>query len=105
MGTPCSMEGLIDRVRDWGHDKGIIEHGTVVSQSVKTIEEASELLSAVNANDRNEIVDAIGDTMVTLILQAEMQGLDAKECLQSAYKQIAAREGRMINGRFIKNET
>lgn len=96
------MEDLIDRVKRWGHDKGIVSEGTTVAQAVKTVEEASELLSAVNANDRAKIKDGIGDTLVTLILQAEMQDLSIDDCLNYAYRQIAGREGRIINGQFIR---
>ena len=100
----CSTDELIGQVVNWGNDKGILEQGTTVSQAVKTIEEASELLSAVNADDRSEVKDAIGDVMVTVILQAEMQGMDVRDCLRHAYRQIADREGRMVNGQFIKNQ-
>lgn len=99
-----TLDKLIDQVRAWGHDKGIVEQGTTIAQAVKTMEEACELLSAVNIDDPMEIRDGIGDTLVTLILQAEMQGLSLYDCLHYAYQQIAAREGRMMNGQFIKDE-
>ena len=96
------IEHWIDKVRTWGDDKGILENGTPVAQAVKTIEESSELLTAVNAEDKSEVKDAIGDVMVTVILQAEMQDMDVRDCLRHAYQQIASREGRMINGQFVK---
>jgi len=101
-GQLLSLEGLVERVRQWGFDKEIIQRGTTIAQGIKTMEEATELLSAVNFDDRGEIKDGIGDTLVTLILQAEMQDMDLKDCLRTAYLQIASREGRIINGQFVK---
>jgi hypothetical protein len=51
-----------------------------------------------------EIADGIGDTMVTLILAAEMAGMSAEECLAQAYQEIAGRTGRMVNGQFCKDQ-
>ena len=45
----------------------------------------------------------MGDIMVTLIIQAKMQGLSLEECLESAYNVITKRTGRMINGQFVKD--
>ena len=101
-GQLLSLEGLIDQVQQWGYDKEIIQRGTTIAQGIKTMEEAMELLSAINFNDLGEIKDGIGDTLVTLILQSEMQGMDLRDCLRTAYLQIASREGRIINGQFIK---
>ena len=49
------------------------------------------------------IIDAIGDIMVTLIIQAKLQDLSLEECLESAYNVIAERKGKMINGQFVKD--
>lgn len=69
----------------------------------KTLEEATELCVAINANDRAEIIDAMGDIMVTLIIQAKMQDLSLEKCLESAYNIIAKRTGKMVNGQFVKD--
>lgn len=45
----------------------------------------------------------IGDILVTIIIQAEMQGVSLTECLESAYNVIAKRTGVMVNGQFVKN--
>ena len=98
------MQTLINEVIKWGYDKGIIEKGTTSAQADKTLEEANELAEAVQVEDWNEIKDGIGDTMVTLILQAEMQGLDVVECLNYALAQIQGRTGYIVNGKFEKME-
>lgn len=87
----------------WATQKGILEKGTPEAQWDKTLEEVSELLGAIQKNDKPEIIDALGDILVTIIIQAEMQGLSLVECLESAYNVISKRTGKMINGTFIKD--
>ena len=91
-------------VEQWAADKGILEKATPMAQSLKTMEECTELCTAINADDREEVIDAMGDIMVTLIIQAKMQGLKLEECLESAYNVIAKRTGKMVNGQFVKDK-
>lgn len=97
------MRELTALVVAWAAQKEILTKGTVEKQALKTLEEAGELVLAVGQNNREEVKDAIGDIMVTIIIQAEMQGLKLEECLQSAYDVISKRKGVMNNGTFIKN--
>jgi NTP pyrophosphatase (non-canonical NTP hydrolase) len=97
------MKKLIKKVEKWADDKGILENGTFEKQALKTLEEAGELLVGVGKNNKYEIKDAIGDIMVTIIIQAKMQGMDIEDCLQCAYNVISKRKGEMINGTFVKN--
>ena len=97
------MELLKHEVEMWAKDKGILDNATPIKQALKTQEEVTELLNAIVDNDRAEIIDAIGDIMVTLIIQAKMQNLDLFECLQSAYNVISKRTGKMVNGQFLKD--
>ena len=91
-------------VESWAQEKGILDKATPMAQALKTLEETTELCTAINSNDRAEIIDAMGDIMVTLIIQAKMQGLKLEECLESAYNVIAKRTGKMINGQFVKDD-
>ena len=88
----------------WATQKGILENGTPAAQWAKTIEEVVELHEAIINNDREEIIDALGDILVTIIIQAEMQGLSLEDCLQSAYNVISKRTGVMIDGQFVKDK-
>ncbi len=92
------------KVEKWAEDKGILEQGTTHAQAHKTLEEASEIVTAITQNDRTGIIDGIGDTLVTLIIQAKMNDLDILECLEYAYNEIANRKGEMINGTFVKEK-
>ena len=86
----------------WADEKGIFEKGNTMAQAEKTHEEVLELMSAIDNDDNGEIVDALGDILVTIIIQAEMQGLELEDCLLSAYNVISKRKGTMINGKFVK---
>jgi NTP pyrophosphatase (non-canonical NTP hydrolase) len=97
------MKQLIKQVEEWAEAKGILAHATTIRQAEKTLEETNELICAILNEDRAEIKDAIGDIMVTIIIQAKMQGLTIEECLQSAYDVISKRTGKMVNGQFIKD--
>jgi NTP pyrophosphatase (non-canonical NTP hydrolase) len=88
----------------WATQKGILEKGTPTAQCDKTLEEVYELHEAIKNNDRDEIIDALGDILVTIIIQAEMQGLKLEDCLQSAYNVISKRKGQMIDGQFVKEK-
>lgn len=88
----------------WAEQKGILKNGTFEAQCDKTLEEVYELNQAIKENNREEVIDALGDILVTIIIQAEMQGLKLEECLESAYNVISKRSGRMVEGIFVKNK-
>lgn len=98
------MRELIDRVIVWAKDRGIFEKGTPLAQMEKTEEEVAELRAAIEQNDKAEVIDAIGDIIVTLIIQAEMQGVDIEPCLREAYEIINQRTGKMVDGKFVKDK-
>lgn len=111
------MTTLIENVRQWFHDKGIIANSNPLKQLEKTQEELTETRDAVvkltHANEldnnqiddlMNEIQDGIGDTVVTLIGVCEMYGFTLEECLQQAYDVISKRTGRMEGGIFVKDK-
>jgi NTP pyrophosphatase (non-canonical NTP hydrolase) len=103
----------------WAKDKGILDKATPLAQASKTSEEVHELLEAVEwqslgykdytnskgklVDTEAEIKDALGDILVTIIIGAELQGLSLLNCLQSAYDVISKRNGKMIDGQFVKD--
>jgi NTP pyrophosphatase (non-canonical NTP hydrolase) len=87
----------------WAHQKGILDNGTPRAQADKTVEEVQELINAIDVNNKAEIEDALGDILVTIIIQAEMQGLELVKCLESAYNVISKRTGKMVDGQFVKD--
>lgn len=107
-------------VIEWAKEKGILEKATPLAQAEKTQEEVDEFMlgvynqslnydSFINAkgkrvNTKDEIKDALGDILVTIIIGAELQGLKLEDCLESAYNVISKRTGKMIEGKFVKDQ-
>jgi NTP pyrophosphatase (non-canonical NTP hydrolase) len=93
-----------DLIRSWAKDKGIYKSGDSRTQFVKLMEEAGELAQAILKNDEPEVVDAIGDMVVVLTNLSELRGYNIEKCIDSAYNVIKSRQGKMINGTFVKSE-
>jgi len=98
------LHQLEQKVIEWATVKGILDNGTREGQAHKTVEEATELLVAVMDENDEEILDAIGDVCVTIIIQARMNGWSLGQCLESAYNVIAARTGKVVDGVFVKDK-
>lgn len=94
---------LSSLIEEWAEEKGILSKATPLTQAIKTKEEVDELYRAILDENRDEIKDAIGDIMVTLIIQCKMQGMDLEDCLESAYNVIKNRTGKMVDGFFVKD--
>lgn len=72
-------------VIQWGTDRGILPNGsTVGAQLGKTLEEIGELWQAIDALDREEILDAFGDIDVTLVLACALCLDDTRDGTSSA---------------------
>ena len=91
------------KVLQWGIDRGIVQHGKPLGQAIKTLEEVTELLDAINRGDMPEIKDAVGDVVVTLLMVCATLDIDLTECLAGAYDQIKDRRGYLTAaGVFVK---
>jgi len=96
---------IYDLIRTWATEKGIYKTGDSRTQYVKLMEEAGELAQALLKNDETEVIDAIGDMVVVLTNLAKLRGHNIEDCVASAYSVIKDRQGKMINGTFVKNTT
>jgi NTP pyrophosphatase (non-canonical NTP hydrolase) len=56
----------------------------------------------MNKHQHDELLDAFGDVQVTLIILAAQLGVKYAQTLEDAYKVIADRQGKTIDGVFIK---
>ena len=99
---PYPLPSRFDLIRKWATERGIYEKGNSHTQYVKLQEEAGELAKALLEENMLEIVDAIGDIVVVLTNLAELNGVHIEDCIDVAYKEIASRKGKMINGTFVK---
>jgi NTP pyrophosphatase (non-canonical NTP hydrolase) len=91
-------------IRDWAGERGLYTKGDKKTQFCKLMEEAGELGRAVLKDDQHEFVDAIGDMVVVLTNMAHLGGTTIEECIDTAYKVISKRTGKMVNGTFVKDE-
>ena len=92
------------KIRDWAGERGLYTKGDKKTQFCKLMEEAGELGRAVLKDDKTEFVDAIGDMVVVLTNMAHLGGTTIEECIDTAYKVISKRTGKMVNGTFVKDE-
>ena len=95
---------MFEDIREWAANRGLYEMGDSKTQYIKLQEEAGELAKALLSNDKAEVIDAIGDMVVVLTNLAHLEGVHIETCINTAYKVISKRKGRMINGTFVKDE-
>ena len=100
--TPTTDE-LIKKIISWAKD---IKIDNPILQYAKVNEEIGEIAHELTRNHRNstELVDALGDSFVTLIILTNILGYDVNGVISSAYEVIKDRKGKTIDGSFIKNE-
>lgn len=98
-----TTDSLIEAVKTWGRNHKIFDP---ISQYAKFVEEAGEIAHELTRNKLHspELVDAIGDTLVTVIILADILDIDPVEALNGAYNTIKNRTGHTENGSFIKEE-
>ena len=94
---------VFDSIRDWADKRGIYDSGDTKTQFVKLMEEIGELGQAILKDDEAEFIDAIGDSVVVLTNLAKLGGHNIERCIESAYNEISARSGSMVNGTFVKD--
>lgn len=93
---------LINNVLQWGVDKGLNDPK---AQLNKVIEEVGEIAHEITRNKQGEeLKDAIGDSLVTIIILSGICGFDPMECLAKAYFEIKDRGGKTENGTFVKEQ-
>jgi NTP pyrophosphatase (non-canonical NTP hydrolase) len=61
------------------------------------------LADATIKNDKDGILDAVGDVMVCLVNYCALQDINLVSCMEVAYDQIKNRKGFLLpNGVFVK---
>lgn len=103
-----SMATVTDVIQ-WGRNKGLDDPK---AQLNKVIEEVGEIAHEITRNhydlealeQPDELVDAIGDALVTIIILADILNMDPMACLEEAYMAIANRKGVTEDGTFVKFE-
>jgi len=91
------------KIIQWGEARGIVQNSNPKAQAKKTLEEVQELFDAIEANDKDAMIDAYGDILVTLVMGCATADLDLVSCFNHAYGQIKDRKGYLTpEGIFVK---
>jgi len=99
----CEPNHRFELIREWADERGLYDKGDVKTQTLKLMEEAGEICKATLKEDRAEIIDGIGDCVVVLTNLAELHGVTIENCIDTAYKVIKNRTGKMVNGTYKKD--
>lgn len=99
-----SIDEISKLIIKWAEERNIFEESNPQKQFDKLTEEKNELAEGILKDDLYEILDAIGDCFVVLCNLAHFYHLDIRECINHAWNEIKDRKGKMIDGKFVKEE-
>ena len=107
--TYDGIPALIDKINKWAISHGL-DKGNPKVEWMKVTEEVGEIRDVFLkphdfADPEWSLKDAIGDSIVTLIVLCLQLGYDVEECLTIAYNDIKDRKGVMIDDNFVKTKT
>ena len=106
--TYSGIPELITKINEWADERNLKQADPKI-QWMRITEEVGEIRDVLLkptkfTEPQAALKDAIGDTLVTIIVLAHQLDLDVTECLDIAYEEIKNRKGKMINGTFIKEK-
>lgn len=106
LGLDTTENDLIAKINHWADERNLKQADPKI-QWMRITEEVGEirdvLLKPTKFTDpQMALKDAIGDTLVTIIVLAHQLDLDVTECLNIAYEEIKNRKGKIVNGTFVK---
>lgn len=97
----ASLDELSSSIEIWAEKKGL-HLSDPSKQFLKVVEEVGEVASAIAKGKKDELQDGIGDVFVTIVILAMQNNLSIRDCVATAYAEIADRKGRMVDGVFVK---
>lgn len=97
------MTELCELVAQWAENRGLLQPENANRQFLKVAEELGELAAGMARQHEAEIIDALGDVFVTLIILSHQLGWRPEFTLEVAYNEIKNRTGKTVNGVFIKD--
>ena len=97
------MKTLINKTKLWS-EKRNLHKADPDKQFYKIIEEIGEVAGAKARGNLDEMQTELGDVLVTLIIYAQQHNIELYDCLDLAYNKILNRNGKLVNGTFIKEE-
>lgn len=97
------FEELIENVKQWSIDRNL-NNADSTKQFIKLAEEFGEMAQGIAKNNKDQVVDSIGDMLVVLTIYCQQENIELKDCFAAAWNEIRNRKGKMINGVFVKEE-
>lgn len=87
-----------------GRFNAIIEYSKLALGHSKSLEDSiNDTYGKMEADLLSKLVDDYGDIFVTLVMGAEIEGIDIRSCIASAFNEIKDRRGEMrADGKFYK---
>lgn len=79
---------LVGRVKEWAHQRNILEGSTPAAQALKLVEEVGEVIDGIQSNCAFSIEDGIGDTLVVIVILATQLGLDAEKLIEDSMSKL-----------------
>ena len=114
------LKALTDRLVKTSTEKNLFTESNSLQQAYKTQEELDELKQSLTAkqnnltsyinskgelvNTRCQIIDDYGDILVTIFNGMHMEGVDILEAFEKSLVIFENRKGKMIKGKFVKDE-
>ena len=98
-----SIDKIVEFVKGWSIEKGL-DKSDSNKQFIKLAEEFGEMAQGIAKNNKEQVIDSIGDMLVVLTIYCQQEGLELKDCFAAAWNEIKDRQGKMVNGVFIKSE-
>lgn len=91
----------VKSIEAWAKNRGL-DKSSSDKQLIKLVEEVGELAEAHNKEWRDKQIDSLGDIFVVLTIYALQNGLRIDDCVKEAYNTIKDRNGKIIDGVFVK---
>lgn len=77
------IKDLDEKIISWARWRSLDKKGTVDGQAIKTAEEVAELIIGLSKDDKDKIIDSVGDVYITLVVGNLIQG---KSDFEKAFK-------------------
>lgn len=91
------------KILHWAENRKIVPNSTPATQLLKAVSEMGELADATIKNHEDDVIDAVGDVMVCLVVYCALRDINLVSCMEVAYDQIKNRKGILLpNGVFVK---
>lgn len=90
-------------IEAWAANRGL-DNADPAHQLNKLMEEVGELAEALNKGWPDKLADSFGDTYVVLTILAMQCHLSIEDCIRAAYDVIKDRDGKLVNGTFVKEK-